>query len=307
MGTLLIKRYLWLIDLLTRCPNGLTLKEINAEWERSSLYNDCGGREISRATLRNHCNDINDIWKILIKCEHAGGNSHYLIKKEGKDEFEQNTKWLLSSIATSEFIAQSKDISDKILFEEPDSGFEYLNTISIALRNNTILSIEYQSFHIGSPKQKGLLVEPLCLKMFKRRWYMLCRRCSDMACRIYALDRLQKCELTSEHFTYPEGFSPKEYFAPYYGISTDGYGEECSVILKAYRELPKYLEAQPIHYSQKIKERNSEYTVFEYRMIPAFDFVQEIMLHAEQLEVLEPEWLRQIVKEKSAKISELYR
>ena len=35
-------------------------------------------------------------------------------------------------------------------------------------------------------------------------------------------------------------------------------------------------------------------------MIPAFDFVQEIMLHAEQLEVLAPESLRQMVNKKEA-------
>ena len=210
-------------------------------------------------------------------------------------------------MATEELIAVSKDIPDKILLEKPNTGSKYLSAITTALRDNIVLNIEYQSFHVGSVNQTDLLVEPLCLKMFKYRWYMLCRRFSDKAFRIYALDRLHKIELTPEHFTYPENFSSQDYFAPYYGISTDGYAEKCRVLLKAYQELPKYFVSQPLHHSQEIKEQTPEYTVFEYWIIPAFDFVQEILLHSEQLEVLEPRLLRQLVKEKVERIAELYR
>ena len=43
MGVLLIKRYIWLINLLNRySEQGLTLKAINSEWERSTYYKDCG-------------------------------------------------------------------------------------------------------------------------------------------------------------------------------------------------------------------------------------------------------------------------
>ena len=308
MGSLLIKRYIWLINLLNRySEQGLTLKAINSEWERSTYYKDFGGRNISRETLRNHCTAISGIWGIDIECIRSGANSYYRINTDEKYIFDQSMEWLLSSMATEELITVSKEIPNKILLEKPNAGSKYLSIIATALRDNIVLNIEYQSFHVDSVNQTDLLVEPLCLKMFKRRWYMLCRRLSDKAFRIYALDRLHKIELTPEHFTYPENFSPQEYFAPYYGISTDGYAKQCRVLLKAYQELPKYLVSQPLHHSQEIKEQTPEYTVFEYWIIPAFDFVQEILLHSEQLEVLEPEPLRQLVKEKIERITDLYR
>ena len=308
MGTLLIKRYIWLINLLNRyLEQGLTLKAINSEWKRSTYYKDCGGRDISRETLRNHCTAISNIWGIDIKCTRSGANSFYKINTEGENSFDQSVEWLRGNMATEELIAVSKEIPDKILLEKPNTGSKYLSAITTALRDDIVLNIEYQSFHVGSVNQTDLLVEPLCLKMFKYRWYMLCRRFSDKAFRIYALDRLHKIELTPEHFTYPENFSPQDYFAPYYGISTDGYAEKCRVLLKAYQELPKYFVSQPLHHSQEIKEQTPEYTVFEYWIIPTFDFVQEILLHSEQLEVLEPGLLRQLVKEKVERIAELYR
>ena len=308
MGVLQIKRYIWLINLLNRySEQGLTLKAINSEWKRSTYYKDCGGRDISRETLRNHCTAISNIWGIEIECTRSGANSFYKINTEGEDSFDQSLEWLLGSMATEELIAVSKEVPDKILLEKPNTGSKYLSAITTALRYNIVLNIEYQSFHVGSMNQTDLLVEPLCLKMFKHRWYMLCKRFSDKAFRIYALDRLHKIELTPEHFTYPENFSPQDYFAPYYGISTDGYAKQCRVLLKAYQELPKYLVSQPLHHSQRIKESTPEYTVFEYWIIPAFDFVQEILLHSEQLEVLEPEPLRQFVKDKIERIADLYR
>lgn len=170
MGTLLIRRYLWLIDLLHgSLTQGLTLKAINAAWERSSLYKDCGESELSRRTFINHCNAIEEIWKIKIECTAAGANSRYRIKTESEADLEQNTKWLLNSIATEELIAQRKDIPDKILLENTNSDYKYLSTITTALRNNFVLNIDYQSFRIGKEKQTDILVEPLCLKMFKRR------------------------------------------------------------------------------------------------------------------------------------------
>lgn len=306
MATLLIKRYLWLIELLRRNPSGLTLAEINAEWQRSSHYKDCGETDISRRTFLNHCYAIADQLDIQIKCVRSGANSHYKIETANDSQY-RHIEWLLSSIATEELITNCKNISDKIILEAPDTGTQYLSPITKALRDNTVLCIDYKSFHIGSMARQGILVEPLCLKMFKRRWYLLCRHSTNKKFRIYALDRFNRCELTSTHFTYPPNFAPQEYFAPFYGISTDGYTEKpCRIVLKAYQELPQYLISQPLHYSQEIKEQTSDYTVFEYWLIPAFDFVQEIFLHAEQLEVLEPASLREILKQKSHRLTSLY-
>ena len=72
-------------------------------------------------------------------------------------------------------------------------------------------------------------------------------------------------------------------------------------------EFIEYANSNNIDYKQEIKEQTPEYTVFEYWIIPAFDFVQEMLLHSEQLEVLEPESLRILVKEKIARIADLYK
>lgn len=175
MVSLLIKRYLWLVNILDRYPQGLTLNEINGHWKKSSLYKDCGGREISRRTLYNHCNAILEQFAILIKVRQAGKYSKYILSSETSDEdYEEIRKWMLNSFATENLLSDCRSIHDKILLEAADTGANHLECIKEALMQNRLLAVGYQSFHLHSPEQKDMVIAPLALKMFRKRWYLLC-------------------------------------------------------------------------------------------------------------------------------------
>lgn len=295
MVALLLKRYLWLVDTLRKFPEGLTLAEINDQWSASGLYRDCGEAEIDRRTFYNHRIAISEQFGIEIETIKAGPYSRYKIDRDTLNH-NQTIDWLLSTIATENLITQSRNLSDKILLEPADKGAVHLNVITESLKSNCILELNYQSFHIGSPVHKSLFIEPLALKMFKRRWYLLGRKFDTGDLRLYALDRIADCQLTDKHFDYHTDFKPEEYFSNYFGVSTDGYTfAPCRVVLRAYHELPRYLESQPPHPSQEIAAVGDNYTDFSYYLTPAFDFVQEILLHCDQLEVISPRSLRQRV------------
>ena len=307
MVALLLKRYLWLVDTLRKYPEGLTLAEINDKWSHSELYRDCGEAEIDRRTFYNHRMAISEQFGIDIETVKAGQYSRYKIDYDTLNP-NQTIDWLLSTIATENLITQSRNLSDKILLEPADKGVTHLNVITEALKSNLILDIDYQSFHIGSPAYKSVLIEPLALKMFKRRWYLLSKKVETGDLRLYALDRIACCQLTDKQFDYPTDFKPEVYFANYFGVSTDGYTETpCRVVLRAYHELPRYIESQPLHPSQEIADKGENYTDFNYYLIPAFDFVQEILLHCELLEVLSPLSLRQRVAEILHKSANFYK
>ena len=48
-----------------------------------------------------------------------------------------------------------------------------------------------------------------------------------------------------------------------------------------------------IHKSQEEIVRSDEYSIFKYYLRPTFDFIQEILLNGESMEVLEPLSLRE--------------
>ena len=63
----------------------------------------------------------------------------------------------------------------------------------------------------------------------------------------------------------------------------------------------------PLHDSQKETKRTEEYSIFEYHLKPEFDFEQEIFSNMDAMEVLEPQWLRDEVKERINNLANKYR
>ena len=67
--------------------------------------------------------------------------------------------------------------------------------------------------------------------------------------------------------------------------------------IKAYGNQRNYLNSLPLHHTQEEIETNQEYAVFSYRLRPSYDFLQEILSHGVNLEVLKPQWCRERVKQ----------
>ncbi len=287
MIDLLLRRYLWLIDTIRRARE-ISYENITIQWERSSLNDDRS--PLSLRTFHNHRNAIAKQFGIEIACHRGRGRNTYYIANA--DAIENNTlnRWILNSFATGNMLAESRDMTNKILLEDIPGGTEHLQLILNALRENNRIRLSYCSYR--SEVHTESVVEPLCVKMFKRRWYLLARRAEAKDLRIYALDRIRAVSRTNETFVYPAEFYPADYFAYYYGIATDGYSQPATVRLKVYAELPHYLRSLPFHVSQQETERTQDYSIFEYYLSPTFDFVQELLLHGDQIEVLAPCELR---------------
>ena len=75
---------------------------------------------------------------------------------------------------------------------------------------------------------------------------------------------------------------------------------------RLYDTQVEYVRALPIHESQKEVESTPEWTIFEYRIVPCFNFYQQLLWHREKLEVLEPQSVRLAMKEIIEKMLKLY-
>ena len=287
MIDLLFRRYLWLIDMI-RNAREISYGDIAARWERSSLNDDHSS--LSLRTFHNHRNAIEKHFGIEIACHRGRGRNTYYIANRDAIEDDTLNRWMLDSFATGNMLAEHRDITDKILLEDIPGGTEHLPPILKGLRENKRLRLLYRSYRSAASTET--VVEPLCVRMFKRRWYLLVHRVKENDLRIYALDRIRELNPTDETFVYPADFHPADYFVCYYGIATDGYSQLATVRLKAYAELPHYLRALPLHTSQREAEHTQDYSIFEYYLSPTFDFVQELLLHGDQIEVLAPADLR---------------
>lgn len=101
----------------------------------------------------------------------------------------------------------------------------------------------------------------------------------------------------------PEDFVPSEFFENFYGIIANSQSKVEKVILKVSAGQANYMRSLPLHWTQEEIKRSDEYSLFELRICPEFDFQQEILSKGEDFEVLEPVWLR---KEMAGKIKRMW-
>jgi predicted DNA-binding transcriptional regulator YafY len=142
-------------------------------------------------------------------------------------------------------------------------------------------------------------VEPYCVKLFEQRWYML--GMSDKL-RIYALDRIKALEPTERKFKLPKKFDAVKFFEDYYGIiigDKDFDVEPVALMVDSWQS--KYLRTLPLHHSQVEVERNEEYSIFEYRLCPSFDFQQKLLSMGDSVGVLAPVLLKDMLRTKAEK------
>ncbi|MBQ7742140.1 MAG: WYL domain-containing protein [Bacteroidaceae bacterium] len=298
MATQTLRKYVWLINTIHKHP-GISFKDINDKWQYSDLSE---GNELPLRTFHKWRNAIYKVLGLRIAWRDGDG---YFIAND--DDIKEGTirKWLMDNISVSNILMSNLALKDRILLEDVPSSKDHLNTILEAMQTNTVLSFTYQGF--GRKNAHTFDLHPYCVKLFKQRWYMLGFSPSDNRLRIYALDRVDKIELKNgQTFCMPRNFNAEDYFMNFYGIVANSDKEPEQILIKVSAEQAKYIKTLRLHWSQDIMEDNDEYTIFKYKLCPEYDFMQELLSHGADLEVLSPEWLREEIAEKVTGMYNLY-
>lgn len=291
-------RYIWLIELINR-HGYITMPEINRAWRNSSLNED--GQDIPERTFFNHKDSIRDIFGLEIKCDRTLG--YHIVNADDMNDGGIRS-WLLQSLSLNNILNESADMKDRILFEPVPSSQKFLTEIVSAMRDGKVINITYQSFN--HPEPHSFDAEPYCVKIFRQRWYLLAKTPKYDSPRIYALDRIVDMEEMERTFEIPEGFDASSFFSNYFGIIIGGGEKVETVRLKVRADQVKYYESLPLHSSQEVFERTEKYTVFSYRLVPTFDFWQELLSKGEAVEVLEPASLRKWMKDAAEDMQRIY-
>ncbi len=278
----LINRYVWFVTTIyNRGP--ISLADLQYRYE--SHFGR--GEELGERTFHRYKEAVMELFDIDIKYDRAQ-RGYVVANREGIDNMAMR-KWLLQTFSVSSVLHESQDLKNRILLENIPSGQQHLTTIVDAMREGVALTMTYHSFHREEPST--FEVEPYCVKLFEQRWYML--GMSDKL-RIYALDRIKALEPTERKFKLPKNFDAAEFFKDYYGIIIgDEEFDVCPVALEVDSWQSKYLRTLPLHHTQVEVERNEEYSIFEYRLCPTFDFRQKILSMGGSVEVLAPKALRE--------------
>lgn len=290
----LFKEYIWLIETIYEAGK-ITFAEINEKWCRTE---ESGGVEFARTTFNRHRDAILDMFGVIIECDRKDGYRYYIYNKEVLND-DCVANWLFSTLSVGNMLDENVGVQDRILLESIPSGNTYLKSIIKAMRESRRVMITYRRY--GAASANSFSVAPYCVKLFKRRWYVLVRfdrpsyrgngNGDKEALSILSLDRIENIELQKDKFTINPEFDPAEFFNECFGIVVGDGTKPERIMLRAYGLEPHYLRDLPIHHSQREIRSTDEYTDFELYMRPTSDFKANLMSRGEWLQVISPEWL----------------
>lgn len=247
------------------------------------------------------------MFDIDIECD-KHDNYRYYVKDMRSIDQDDVKNWLLSTFAVSNAIADCENLHDRIAYEHIPSGNEYLLTITDAMKQGKKVRVVYQSFHDEEPKARVL--SPYYLKVFKQRWYMVALEDGKKDVHTFSLDRMKQVGLTETTFVYPNRQNVDEFFNECYGIITGSDDERAErIIIKVTDKNDKrqYLRTLPLHHSQREIERHADYSIIEVTVCPTYDFIHELLSHGDEIEVLEPKWVRGECRAYIEKMNEMYK
>ena len=275
----LLNRYVWFVTTIyNRGP--ISLAELQHRYE--SHFGR--GEELSERQFHRYTDAVEELFDIEIKYSRTQ-RGYVIADREGIDNMGMR-KWLLQTFSVNGMLHESQELKNRILLENVPSGQQHLTTIVDAMREGMALSMTYQSF--GAENPTTFDVEPWCVKLFEQRWYMLGKGAYDDP-YIYALDRIKALEPTERKFKLPKKFDAAEFFKDYYGIIINDEDFDVEpVALKVDSWQSKYLRTLPLHHTQVEVERNEEYSIFEYRLCPTFDFKQKLLSMGSSVRILAP-------------------
>ena len=170
----------------------------------------------------------------------------------------------------------------------------YLSELFGAIINKQVLKIHYRTF-------KGVdhnwTLHPYYLKQYNSRWFLFGRDNDNQSSILNVpLDRIVDCITTNITYIKNDLVDFEDYFDDIIGVTKYSGQSECRIMLKFDAERFPYILSKPIHGSMKIVDKKN--CIIELSLKPNKELEALIFSFGNQVEVLEPQWLRKQIKEK---------
>ena len=177
-------------------------------------------------------------------------------------------------------------------------GIEYLNSLYQYISNEQTLEIKYKSF--TSENSNVYLISPYFLKQYNNRWFLFGWNHSDNYLQNLSLDRIENIEASDTKYI-DNSINLDEYFEDIVGVSNDLSTESVIVKIELSANIIPYIQSKPVHGSQFLKGN-----ILTLDVKINYELQSLILSYGENMKVLEPEILVDIIRNRVNKIKNLY-
>lgn len=194
-----------------------------------------------------------------------------------------------------ESLKESKDTLDYISFEAQGSlkGIENLKPLLFAIKNRRVISFTHENFY--EKTHSTHTVKPYLLKEYQNRWYLIGTIKPTDEFRTFGIDRISNLVVSETTFKPSKKKKASKLFEHTIGL-TYSLGEVEDVVLSFTALQGKYIKTLPLHSSQRILVDNEKELQIKLKIIPNFEFQQQLLKLGDNVKVLQPQWLADEIK-----------
>lgn len=141
------------------------------------------------------------------------------------------------------------------------------------------------------------VVHPYHIMPYVRSWQLIAHCERREAVLMFKVDRIQAITLLDEHYTLPKDFSLDDYLGPTWGLLRGDASEPVNVVLRFSPEAGAWVSEEQWHPSQQVEEQADGSVLFKLHIAVTAEFVNWLMYYGCRVQVLEPAWLRERVRD----------
>jgi predicted DNA-binding transcriptional regulator YafY len=292
------KRQLLIIKKLRQVKRA-TFAEIADYLARESELDGFYDFNISKRTFARDLDDIATLYAIYIKFDFSG--KVYFIEEEFEPEVSDR---MFEAFDVYNALNVKEQMSQFIYLEQRrPQGTENLYGLLHAIKNKRQIRFQYTKYYKDHPEDRT--VEPLAIKEFKYRWYLLAKDIYDARIKCFALDRLADLQITDAQFENKDANWHKQ-FDHCFGIIAPNADEPSEVILSFDPFQGKYIKSLPLHATQEIILDDDDELRIRLTVYLTHDFLMELLSCGDTVKVLQPQQLIDKLKEVYESVLEKY-
>ena len=246
---------------------------------------------ISLRTFQRDKEEIASLYQITIDFDKS--QKVYKIVEELKDDVKDR---ILESFEIFNALNLTDGISKYLHFEKRSpQATNCLHGLIYAIQNN--LKIEFVYHKFWGDKAENRSVNPLALKEFRNRWYLIVQDNKDGIVKTFALDRrFSELQILRQTFDYPADFTVEKFFKYSFGVINSNDKNATEVVLSFNQYQGKYIKTLPLHESQEVLIDNEEELRVKLKICITYDFIKELLSYGDTLQIIEPKSLIKEIK-----------
>jgi proteasome accessory factor B len=289
-----IKRHILIMNRLRKKP--CSFNDLQKTLELESEFDE-ENYDISIRTFQRDIKEIASIYGAEINYNKREG-VYFIAEEEQETPFER----IIEAYETLEALNFSNRVNEKLLLERKgNNGAKYMHVLLHAIENCLEVTFTHHSY--WKDETKSRTVHPIAIKESQNRWYLVCFDLLRNDFRNFGLDRIQELSVTKKKFE-PIPCDINAMYKNAFGVETYEPVQKIVLMFTAYQA--QYIKSLPLHHSQEVIFEDQKWCHFSYFMHPTNDFVMEIMKYGETVSVIEPQVLREDIKNRISKMMALY-